>query len=198
MDNCTTKVCSKCHEIKPLAEFSEDKRRKDRVGCRCKACKRDYQRAYYEQHREEYRAYCRVCGREHTEERRAYHRAYQRVYREQHQEESRAQARAYHQEHREKYRAHTQRRRARKAALPPEHNTLTAQDWREVLDASKHRCWYCGKKETKARKLTLDHRLALNKGGAHTKENVVPACKSCNSRKHTKDELTFLMERNQN
>jgi 5-methylcytosine-specific restriction endonuclease McrA len=35
--------------------------------------------------------------------------------------------------------------------------------------------------------LTMDHVVPLSKGGPHTKENVVPACRPCNARK--KDRL---------
>lgn len=34
-------------------------------------------------------------------------------------------------------------------------------------------------------RLTKDHSTPLSKGSAHTLTNVVPACQSCNSKKHT-------------
>jgi 5-methylcytosine-specific restriction endonuclease McrA len=37
----------------------------------------------------------------------------------------------------------------------------------------------------------MDHRLPLARGGRHEIENVIPACKSCNSRKHTRTEEEF-------
>lgn len=42
--------------------------------------------------------------------------------------------------------------------------------------------------------MTLDHRVPLTKGGAHDLSNLVAACKSCNSRKRTRDELEFRAE----
>ena len=101
----------------------------------------------------------------------------------------------YHRDYRkaypEKANAENHRRRAYKLALPPELNTFTAQEWREILNAYGYRCAYCGKKETKSRKMTLDHVIALSQGGAHTKENVVPACGSCNSRKGPREAPAF-------
>jgi len=48
-------------------------------------------------------------------------------------------------------------------------------------------CAYCGTTEN----LTLDHVLPLSRGGAHRIENLVAACKPCNSRKGARDELEF-------
>jgi 5-methylcytosine-specific restriction endonuclease McrA len=58
---------------------------------------------------------------------------------------------------------------------------FTAQDWAELLLDYDHRCAYCHKKDLC---LTRDHIVPLSKGGHHTKSNIVPACQSCNSRKH--------------
>lgn len=60
---------------------------------------------------------------------------------------------------------------------------LTASEWLEILRQHKHRCYYC---KRKMQNLTMDHVIPLSKGGSHTKENIVPACRSCNSRKHNK------------
>ncbi|HUG56444.1 MAG TPA: HNH endonuclease [Candidatus Limnocylindrales bacterium] len=51
---------------------------------------------------------------------------------------------------------------------------------REVLQRDDHACQYCGKR---AGDLTLDHVIPRHKGGPHTWENVVAACKACNHRK---------------
>jgi 5-methylcytosine-specific restriction endonuclease McrA len=59
---------------------------------------------------------------------------------------------------------------------------LTAQDWRDILAAFASHCAYCDRTMTR---LTQDHITPLSKGGSHTKSNIVPACRSCNSKKHT-------------
>ncbi len=43
-------------------------------------------------------------------------------------------------------------------------------------------CYYCGKQADPA-SLTMDHVVPLARGGRSTKDNLVPACKECNSKK---------------
>ena len=43
-------------------------------------------------------------------------------------------------------------------------------------------CYYCGKK-FRYQDLTMDHRVPLARGGRSTKDNLVPACKECNTKK---------------
>lgn len=58
--------------------------------------------------------------------------------------------------------------------------TLTAEQWREICARHDSRCAYCGgAPET----LEMDHVVALSRGGTHTADNIVPACKPCNSAK---------------
>lgn len=91
-----------------------------------------------------------------------------------------AYAHAYRLEHPEVFIASNHKRRARKLQAPL--NDLTSAQWREIKEHYGHRCVYCGRKMTR---LAMDHIIPLAKGGSHTASNVVPACKSCNSRKHT-------------
>lgn len=51
---------------------------------------------------------------------------------------------------------------------------------KEVLQRDEHTCQYCGKR---SHELTLDHVMPRHRGGQHTWENVVAACKNCNHRK---------------
>ena len=55
---------------------------------------------------------------------------------------------------------------------------LTFDDWQEVLSTYGDKCAYCGCPPE-----TMDHVVPLSRGGKHTKSNVVPACRSCNSSK---------------
>lgn len=45
-------------------------------------------------------------------------------------------------------------------------------------------CYYCGV-QFAHRDLTMDHLIPLSRGGRSTKDNLVPCCKSCNSKKKT-------------
>ncbi len=44
-------------------------------------------------------------------------------------------------------------------------------------------CYYCGQ-PTPPAGLTMDHVVALTRGGKSVKNNLVPACKACNTKKH--------------
>ena len=65
-------------------------------------------------------------------------------------------------------------------------NTLTAEEWINILKEYKFKCAYCGKEFTLFDRETRDHIIPLSKGGNNIKENIVPACRSCNSKKNNK------------
>lgn len=67
-------------------------------------------------------------------------------------------------------------------------STFTFDQWLNILEVFDHCCAYCLRKD---QKLTMDHVIPVSKEGEHTEENIVPACKSCNSRKN--DRLIFTM-----
>ena len=48
-----------------------------------------------------------------------------------------------------------------------------------IFKRDKHQCQYCGKRK----ELTLDHVLPKSRGGKTSWDNLVSACKSCNSKK---------------
>jgi len=43
-------------------------------------------------------------------------------------------------------------------------------------------CYYC-KQKVGFKNLTMDHIIPLSRGGRSTKDNLVPCCKACNTRK---------------
>ena len=55
-----------------------------------------------------------------------------------------------------------------------------SQWWKRQL--AKGRCHYCGR-AFPPRELTMDHVVAISRGGKTTKGNVVPCCKECNNAK---------------
>lgn len=72
----------------------------------------------------------------------------------------------------EKRRAMIHRRRAAQGAY-------TVQEWDARVAQYDGKCAYC----KKPRKLTVDHVIPVSKGGSNYISNIVPACRSCNSRK---------------
>lgn len=83
------------------------------------------------------------------------------------------------------------KRRARKQALP---DTFTKQEWFRCLDYFDNRCCYCGKY---SEALQMDHFIPLSKDTylGTVKENIVPACASCNFSKHDSMPLDWLMSK---
>ena len=63
---------------------------------------------------------------------------------------------------------------------------------KEVFVRDRYTCQYCGKQ---TRDLTIDHVLPRHRGGRHTWENLVSACRVCNHRKagHTPEEARMHM-----
>jgi 5-methylcytosine-specific restriction endonuclease McrA len=65
-------------------------------------------------------------------------------------------------------------------------NTLTSKEWLDLLEKYDFRCAYCDVEFDCENLPTRDHVIPINKGGENTKDNVVPACRSCNAKKHNK------------
>ena len=67
-------------------------------------------------------------------------------------------------------------------------NTITTDNLKTLKEAQDNKCAYCGIKLdfTVPRNVHLDHVIPLSKDGAHTIENVVWSCASCNLSKSDK------------
>ena len=91
---------------------------------------------------------------------------------------------AYLASHPEVKRAKDQAYRARRSAAA---GSFTGAEWLELLAHCGGVCSYCGK----AGPLEVDHRLPLSRGGTNFIDNILPACRSCNGRKHKMTETEF-------
>lgn len=65
-------------------------------------------------------------------------------------------------------------------------NTLTSNEWLDILKEYDYKCAYCGRDFDENNLPTRDHVMPISKGGDNTKENIVPACRSCNCKKYNK------------
>jgi 5-methylcytosine-specific restriction endonuclease McrA len=88
--------------------------------------------------------------------------------------------RQYQKEHPEKFRGYYHKRNALKLELL---STLTPEQWGVIKQCFNSCCAYCGKEAH----LEQEHFIALSKGGEYTHNNILPACKNCNSSKNNKD-----------
>jgi 5-methylcytosine-specific restriction endonuclease McrA len=71
------------------------------------------------------------------------------------------------------------RRAGRRNALMP----LTREQLTQRFGLFGNSCAYCGKSD----RISIDHVIPLSKGGLDECSNVVPACRTCNSSKNSKD-----------
>ena len=81
---------------------------------------------------------------------------------------------------------YTSRRRARKAGNGGSH---TLQERVGKFAALGNVCYYCGCDGP----LTVDHDIPIARGGTDNIDNILPACSSCNYRKHTRTAQEFII-----
>jgi 5-methylcytosine-specific restriction endonuclease McrA len=81
------------------------------------------------------------------------------------------------------------RRASRRAAERGVSGNVTKEDWAARVMEFCGSCAYCLRTD---RPLHRDHVIALNSGGAHHIDNLVPACKPCNSRKRDRGVLVMV------
>jgi len=207
------KVCTGCNKEKSLTEYYKDKSAKNGLRANCKECRKAYNKKYYQENKEyvkacrkkyyqenleKEKAYKKKWREENKEKERArskkwreenseYDKAYKKKYREENQEQIKARHKKWREENPERQRAinrlSSSKRRARKLNTQVEAITdeLLKEHWiKKGIDP--HRCFYCEDRPYEH----LEHCIPLSRGGTHTKDNLVPACASCNLSKGTK------------
>jgi 5-methylcytosine-specific restriction endonuclease McrA len=209
------KRCRDCKQfLYPTSRwFHRDKNRPDGFQLYCKTCKGKRDHRSYEKNREKRLRSFKQWKIDHREHVNARHRTYIKEYRSGKRrsvaqpvpEQARptdvrlcstcggafresqfpmrgAECRSCRNKRQPKYRdlhkraVYRQNRRARAVGR------IGSEDWQAILAKYGSRCAYCGA----SGKLTMDHVVPLARGGRHDPSNIVPACGSCNSRKHTK------------
>lgn len=164
-----------------------------------------YQKAYRERNREKLLTQQRAW-REANQER-------IKEYREAHRDDARERARQWREANAQRHKRNTQRwvkenadrvasyqaqyreeNRTRRNVLNKRrmqqvaHGDLTLVEWESILEEFDHRCAYCQGQGA----LEIEHMTPLSRGGRHTADNVVPACRPCNARKYTSNIFEFL------
>lgn len=97
-------------------------------------------------------------------------------------------SRRYTREHLDQYRTYKSARRARKAGGGGRHSVA---EWRALQERFGNCCAYCGEQKP----LTRDHVIPIYFGGSDNIDNIVPACRSCNSSKRTLSVDEFIARR---
>ena len=119
-------------------------------------------------------------SKEYYEKNKEYHVAKSKEYYEKNKEIIASKNKKYQLKNPEKFRVSTQKYKAKKRTLEA---TLTLEQWVKIKDYFNEKCAYCGKES----KLEQEHFTPLSKGGEYTHNNIIPACKSCNSSKRDKN-----------
>jgi 5-methylcytosine-specific restriction endonuclease McrA len=171
-----SKTCSRCKQILPRTDFGKHTKTLDGLYSQCLPCHRvaraDYrkrqaasikiqQRNNYERNREKRIAYANQRIKDNPEMAKIYN------------------ARSKKRNHLA-IAANTRRRNARLKA-----NGIFSISKKELKRLSQQPCFYCGATE----RLTVDHVIAVARGGRDSIGNLVSACKSCNSQKR---DLTIM------
>jgi 5-methylcytosine-specific restriction endonuclease McrA len=147
---------------------------------------------------EKRRAYQREYIKRTVERHREQSKQAMRRWRQRHPEEHNAESRAYYArdpERRQRQidaspnrnavrRAMHERRRARAVGAPGAYSFV---EWLDLVALNCGRCAYCGIDGP----LHADHRIPLSRGGSNSIDNILPACRRCNLRKHTMTEAEF-------
>jgi len=177
--NITYKKCAICGKEKTLNEFNHNK-----VGImgrrsNCRECQNEITRKYKhsERGKEKNRKWMQTPkGKAYAQRYRDKPKTKEKNKQNRNKKEFKARTKIYH-----------QRRRALKKELRA---TLTDEQWNLCLEYFQNTCAYCGNKENNLA-LAQDHVIPLSKGGEYTINNIIPCCRSCNSKKSNKDLLEW-------
>ena len=195
------KRCAACKEVKRIRDFGLLRRNRDGHQDRCYDCynlfrperKRQPPRSYWigSPLGLEPAALCSACQRvvplyECRSDPRGYKRVMMRCV------TCRTQARTlWRQDHliQDRLANHRSRLKNRPHRYGSSIEVVTDADIEAIWAMYDYTCAYCGAADVP---LTIDHLIPIANGGAHSKENIVPACLSCNSRKRTLSVEEFL------
>ena len=176
-----TRTCSECNKRLPIKNFHKDKNATDGYRSKCKECRIKSIQKWYSDNRE------RQLGRE--KKRRQTHK----------EKYAEKEALRYIRD-REKRIAlateHSHLRKARKKKTKTERG-ISKLALKKIFGT---KCYYCGKemdfsvgagRNFNRDMATIEHLVPLARGGEHTFENTVLACRHCNISKNAKSEDEF-------
>lgn len=177
------KKCNKCGEIKPYEEFHRNKNSKGGFNTVCKSCCKKKDADRYKRKREDILKQKKEYYSSPEAKRR------QLEYFDKHRQRYREMYKEWARNNPERRKLINERRRSRELSQV---NTLTIEEWETIKAYFNHSCAYCGISEEEhvkkcGERLHQEHIKPLSQGGTFTKENIIPACRSCNSSKYVKD-----------
>lgn len=165
------KTCSKCRKLKGKPQFWT--KSNGVPNSWCKDCDRKKNREWHVVNHERSRALAAAWARANPDRARELNEAYRMRHPERFLEIARK---------------NSQNRRAR--LLKAGGRGLSLDTMERVMALTAGLCNYCDEPA-----VALDHFHPISKGGRHDEDNLVPACKSCNSSKHDSDPIDWIAVR---
>lgn len=177
-------ICKRCH-IETIEKCSEV-HKEDKAKYMKQYCKKNKEilskkhRQYYKKNKEAFDNH----NKKYYEENKETLNDLRKKYYKENKKDVLNRVKLYRKKHKDKYSFMNGRRRARKLALP---STLIFEQWNQIKEHFNNKCCYCGRELP----LEQEHFIPLSKGGEYTINNIVPACKSCNSSKSAQNFLKW-------
>lgn len=163
------KYCPRCDSTKPLDDFNKNKNRYDGHQGYCRPCQNSRNVEWQIDNRDRYLALKKARYNSNKEK----HNEGVRRWQKENPKKMAAIYARYTQNHKEKIYLKNHRRR-----IKVKSNTLVVLD-KEIKRLYSSNCIHCGTTEN----ITMDHLIPVSRGGRHSIGNLVPMCRSCNSRK---------------
>lgn len=170
------KACSKCKQVKPTSEFGKHKPSRNGLYSQCFICQRQARAIQRVKRANQIKIEQQNNYQKNKEKRKAYAAAWQKA----NPDKFKQYQSISKKRNKEAIAANTRRRNARRKA-----NGVFAISKKELIKLSQGPCFYCGSKD----RITVDHVVAIARGGADSIGNLVSACKTCNS---SKRDLTII------
>ena len=211
------KICCMCKNIKEEVHFCKNKNSKDGLSAQCRECaklyrdlhKQDeinyssYNKQYWNHYREDNKDIINERQKKDYENNPQKYQEQQKKSHQNHREERLIKQHAYYEDNKEyfaeknkKYRnEHIDEillRNRQREKLLDSFPIIKQSEINNLLDTHNHRCFYCLIEVKRGINLHLDHKTPLARGGAHSTDNLVPACRNCNLRKGTQTVEEFL------
>ena len=165
-----SKSCSKCKQIKPLSKFGIHRKTNDGHYSQCFICHRQARAIQRIRRSKEIKLEQQINYQKNKEKRKAYVITWQKN----NPEKFKQYQSIFKKRNKESIAANTRRRNAKRKS-----NGIFVISKKELITLGQSCCFYCGSTE----RITIDHVIAIARGGTDSIGNLVPACKSCNSQK---------------
>lgn len=171
------KICSICKDYKFISEFYKHNTNKDGLFPYCKKCNIEKVSNWQQKNKKQKYEY----NKKRREENPEYFKKHRRKHYENNKDRMAKEQKSWRRENKDKVREYGLKREQNKT-----HN-ISKEEWEKCKVYFNHSCAYCGLSE-EDHKMTYGqqlHRDHVVHDGANDLSNCVPACKPCNSSKHT-------------